>query len=340
MDMDFLDYEIVRGRVVPKVVMIPKPCRAGVGFVDQISFTFRDDWHHNKRLREWGAVGGGLSAPLLSHDEVIEHQVAPAVRRIFGLRLGERRPVGLNFYQMTWTLEGGAGMVSIGGQGGTILVQVTGHGLACALDGWEARLREFAGLASRCVITRVDVAFDDLDGAFSVDEAVEAYREGGFTLRGRPPGVEQRGNWLCPDGRGRTFYVGRRENGKLLRVYEKGKQLGAETSPWVRIELELHNKDRVIPWDILDRPGAYLAGAYSALEWVADRGEVCRIGTLQNVVKITYEALVGHLRRSYGGLLRVMQECEGNFLEVIEKVGEGRRTPARLDFALAPFGSS
>lgn len=47
----------------------------------------------------------------------------------------------------------------------------------------------------------------------------------------------------APDGRGRTFYVGRRENGKLLRVYEKGKQLGAENSPWVRIELELHNKD-------------------------------------------------------------------------------------------------
>lgn len=340
MDNDFLDFEIVRGRVVPKVVMVPKPTRAGVGFVDQISFTFRDDWHHNKPLRQWAARFGGIGAPCLSHEEVIELQVGPAVRGIFGLRLGEKRAVGLNFYQMTWNLEGGAGMVSIGGQGGTILVQITGHGLACAVAGWERRLREFGALASRCVITRVDVAFDDLEGGFGVDGAVEAYRQGGFTLRGRPPGVEQRGNWIAPDGRGRTFYVGRRENGKLLRVYEKGKQLGAENSPWVRIELELHNKDRVIPWEILESPGAYLAGAYGALEWVAGAGPVCRVSTLQNVVKITYEALVGHLRRSYGGLLRVMQECEGNFVEAITDVAKGRRVPSRLDFALAPFGSS
>jgi DNA relaxase NicK len=48
--------------------------------------------------------------------------------------------------------------------------------------------------------------------------------------------------------------VGKRKNGKLLRVYEKGKQLGDESSPWVRWELELHNRDRVIPWEVLLEP--------------------------------------------------------------------------------------
>ena len=60
-------------------------------------------------------------------------------------------------------------------------------------------------------------------------------------------------------------------NGKMLRIYEKGKQLGDSESPWVRVEAELRNKSRVIPWDALTRPGSYLAGAYPCLAYLSGR---------------------------------------------------------------------
>ena len=65
---------------------------------------------------------------------------------------------------------------------------------------------------------------------------------------------------LQPKTRG-AKYLRKTENGKLMRIYEKGKQLGDATSPWVRWELELHNKSRVIPFDVLTAPGQYVAGA-------------------------------------------------------------------------------
>lgn len=97
------------------------------------------------------------------------------------------------------------------------------------------------------------------------------YDEGLFNCGGNQPGCEQRGNWRKPNGKGRTLYVGNRENGKMARIYEKGMQLGAPGHPWVRWEVELHNTDRVIPWEVLLEPGKFLAGTYpNALGWVQD----------------------------------------------------------------------
>jgi phage replication initiation protein len=99
----------------------------------------------------------------------------------------------------------------------------------------------------------------------SVDDAVQFYLTDQFTAGGNKPSCSQQGNWIEADGSGRTFYVGKRKNGKLLRVYEKGKQLGDNTSPWVRWELELHNRDRIIPWDVILEPGKYLAASYACM---------------------------------------------------------------------------
>lgn len=335
MDLDVLEFEIKRGKLVPVAKMRPRRCPVGVGFIDQISFTFQDDFHHNRELRRLAVLGGGVGAVLLRHEEVVKLQLAPLVKWVFGLELGERRGAGLNFYEMTWTLLEGAGMLSIGGQGGTVLVQITGHGLACASAGWEGRLEKVCETSKRFRITRVDLAYDDHDGGYGVDKAVADYVAGGYTLRGRPPGVEQRGNWVAPDGKGRTLYIGKRENGKLLRVYEKGRQLGDAASEWVRIEVEYHNKDREIPLEVLRNPGGFLAGAYTALEWIGQGVAVSRIGTLRKIAGLTYSALVGHLRQAYGGLLNVMLECEADPLKALQAVADGRGVPRRLNLALA-----
>ena len=112
------------------------------------------------------------------------------------------------------------------------------------------------------------------------------------------PSSKQHGSWIAPDGTGRTFEVGKRKNGKMIRIYEKGNQLGDPNSPWVRWEIELHNKQRELPWDVLINPGPYIAGAYPCTRWVSD--EASRIRTIQKTAKIGYDALMHYARQAYG----------------------------------------
>ncbi len=123
------------------------------------------------------------------------------------------------------------------------------------------------------------------------------------------------------------MYVGNRKNGKLIRIYEKGKQLGDPSSPWVRWEVELHAKDRAIPWDVLLHPGEYVAGAYPCLSWVSDRAS--RIQTIKEQDSITYDRLKQVASTSYGALLHVMLQREGSAERVIELL-KREAVPKRL----------
>lgn len=137
-----------------------------------------------------------------------------------------------------------------------------------------------------------------------------------------------------PDGRGRTIYIGSRESGKLLRVYEKGMQLGVPWHPWARWEVELHNEDRIVPWEAVLEPGKYLAGCYpNALGWISE--EQSRIRTLQKTAKIGYERMAHWASVAYGPLIGLMLHVEGSPEKVIEKL---RRDglPARLDLPTIP----
>jgi phage replication initiation protein len=128
-------------------------------------------------------------------------------------------------------------------------------------------------------------------------------------------------------GRGRTFYVGARENGKLFRAYEKGKQLGNPDSPWVRHEVELHNVDRVIPWDVLWEPGRYVAGAYPYLAWVS--GEASRIRTIRETATVSLDFLKGHCQRTYGRLIGTLRRHGASDSEIVNTLRRDG-VPARL----------
>jgi phage replication initiation protein len=215
-----------------------------------------------------------------------------------GSAFGCMEPIGRGFhgYAKSYRFERGGVRFAWGGQANTALLSIPGDGCALVPD-WPRLcdlLREV--LAAR--ITRWDGAVDDYEGRHSVDEAVELYLRGAFGAGGRKPSCDQKGNWIAPDGSGRTFYVGKRRNGKLLRVYEKGKQLGAKESPWTRWEVELHNVDRVIPWDVIPNPPAYVAGAYPALAWVTGIGS--RIPTLRRTDTISYQRIIFYARIAYG----------------------------------------
>lgn len=116
---------------------------------------------------------------------------------------------------------------------------------------------------------------------------------GGLAARGR---IYQRANALHRD----------RASGKFGRFYEKGKQLGDPNSPWVRVEVEWRSQDRYIPYDILVRPGHYLAGAYPCLAFLNE--EQSTIKTVPKAAQIAFDAAVENGKRACGKPINLMME--------------------------------
>ena len=212
---------------------------------------------------------------------------------------------------------GSFGLYAFGGvaQKGTYHVELNAHACA-AIQDWNAV--RLWGETYSANITRVDLAHDDMDGeTVTVATALEWLAEGLFSNNGRPP----RGR-LWDDlgsGQGKTLYIGSRGAGKLLRVYEKGKQLGGASSLWVRAEVELRNKGRTIPWDAVVAPGRYFAGAYPVLRFLS--AEQSRLRTNQRGGQISYEAMVSTLRTQGGKALGVMCKVhQGDACGVLARV--------------------
>lgn len=270
---------------------------------------------------------------------VKERDVAPAdMLRILRMHMagnlsGADRGRGWNGYRhridLYQDLQGETvqvGLIAYGGesQRGTLYFGLSGLGCA-AISDWSALRVDLENLGA--YLTRCDVAVDIYDGAWTVEDAVAAYEAGEFTAGGRRPSHDFRGDWLNPV-KGRTFYVGRRQSGKMTRVYEKGKQLGDPDSLWNRVELELHNIDRTIPLDILTRPGDFLRGAYPLFGKLF-KGAKAVIATTRKAVEVTLDAMKRWARRTVGKLLHVMlQEAQGDSAAVLGelvRVGVPRR---------------
>ena len=204
------------------------------------------------------------------------------------------RERGLHGWDRSFDFGNSGALFGMGGQQNRVFFSLPGF--ACALvytDAWH-QLKDFID-DNNGRITRWDGAVDDYIGLHSVDLALDWYDMGEFSSGGRKPKLMQHGNWYEPDGSGRTLSIGKRKNGKMLRVYEKGKEQGDPNSEWVRWELELHNKDREIPTEVLIRPGHYVAGSYKCMSWV--REEASRIAVYKNTTRIGYDQLIEHARR-------------------------------------------
>lgn len=252
-----------------------------------------------------------------------------ALVQIFGLPASAWNPKkrGWRGYVSSVGL-GALGLLAFGGerQKNTMHVQLYGQGCGCVRD-WSA-VRVW-GESCDAIITRVDLAHDDYDGkVINIEQAVTWFQEGQFNTGGREPSHSITGDWLT-DGspKGRTFYVGKRQNGKLCRVYEKGKQLGKPDSPWCRVEIEWRNKDRKIPWSILTESDSYLSGAYPCLKFLARAHS--RLRTQTSVAEITYDNLVKCARTAYGSLINVAMyrhrgDAEGVIAEFLRE-GSPRR---------------
>ena len=252
----------------------PNPSAA---FIDWLNFTLRFRLTGNEGLME----------------------IDKALSLVFGFGIGiNRRRKHLN-YEESWELGNNYGIFATGGNSvaGTSLISLSGEGCSVVKD-WLA-VHDFIS-SRKGRITRIDLAHDDYEGRISLESVREWFNAGDFhSGKGHPP----HGNFIDDfgSGKGKTLYVGQRKNGKLLRIYEKGRQLGDPYSPWVRWELELHNKDRVIPLDTLLTPARYLAASYPPTAWICDTQS--RIETTKRSTEIGLEVLTESARKSYGKLI-------------------------------------
>lgn len=279
----------------------------GVAFLDWVNFTI-----HESTMIDSAFEGQCFS------DEDFMVAYSQIIFGIFGFGITARMSTGSDFYQKRWMLGDNLGFVCFGGNNSTVLTKISGSGCAAALSGWESRLRVFLEYkAVQPRITRIDLAHDVYDGqAYNVDKASADYDLGLFSSGGRAPNIELRGNWRAPNGKGRTVYVGARSNGKYLRVYEKGRQLGDSSSEWVRIEVEIKSIDRVIPFDALVKAGEYLAATYPAFNFLSEKQ--CRIETISRTAKAGYVHTVAWLKHQCGSSLALVAEIEGGASEAFE----------------------
>lgn len=230
----------------------------------------------------------------------------------------------------------GFGLLAYGGnhQRGTAHLELNAHGCARIQD-WNAVRIWCEAYGVR--ITRIDLAHDDFNGKLvNIEQARKWFDEGQFTTGGRAPCAR-----LIDDlgsNKGKTLYVGQRQNGKLCRVYEKGKQLGDPNSPWCRVEVEFRGKSRDIPHDVLVRASDYLAGAYPCLAHLSERQD--KVRTLSKTAEIGYAHMVECLRTQYGPALNVMLKVEdGDPFAVLEQAMRPG-TPKRLTNLPLPRGES
>lgn len=256
-------------------------------------------------------------------------------------------------------------------------------GLPCGLIGWGAAnhgcMVSFSGVGCAALdfqalhavishvpgvrITRVDLALDDYSGEHITYQGAIAGAEAGefHPQRGRAPswmkiesgefvitevskGIAKRFG-MVPT-KGCSFYVGSRINGKCARVYEKGKQMqSAEYPNWVRAEGELHNKDRIIPLDVLINPDPYFAGMYPQFEkWLTamQQAEIkpVRLTTFKNKFKTSRDNAVFNMSRMAGRLVNWLANIEGLSPEkIVNQLTahlEESDIPARLRMPLPP----
>lgn len=277
-------------------------------FIDWLNFTFRFHFDHTRSLIEL--------------DELL--------RSAFGFGIGLCRNRKHLNYEQSWEIGNGYGIFATGGDSvaGTSLVSLSGEGCS-VVKNWAdvySMLQRF-----HAKITRVDLAHDDYAGRISLASAVEWYLAGDFhSGKGRPPTGQLINDF--DSGAGKTLYIGKRINGKLLRIYEKGKQLGDPSSPWIRWELELHSKDRIIPLNVLLTPGPYLSAAYPCTEWISKSQS--RIATSSRATTIGLDVLLHYCRMSYGKLIWTLRNvCEYSPEQIVEKLSvEG--LPKRIDHAV------
>lgn len=207
------------------------------------------------------------------------------------------------------------GDMSFGGEAmrGWVWVELTGKGCGW-VDDWEKCEDDIAQLRS-FQYKRVDIALDTYHREVTHETVKQAHADGLFTTGGKPPSMRE----IIPADpyEGRTAYVGKRDQPKFLRAYEKGYEVvrqfprhldiqkidGVVVADWYRLELELKAKHQPLPEDLIENRDQFFAGAYPYLQSVLSVDPV--------VLKLSRDK---HPQRKLAAMLEIMRHQYGSTL--------------------------
>lgn len=225
------------------------------------------------------------------------------------------------------------GFMAYGGesQRGNVMVNLTGIGCAWTIPDW-AEVQDAVDSLPEYEVRRLDIALDTYKREVTHEKVVQAYREGQFTLAGRPPSMTRIEPEEATDGA--TVYIGKRENGKFLRGYEKGYELtsqfpkglitkleGVPVADIYRLELELKAKDGPLPVDLIDKRDQYFAGAYPYLQTILDVKPEVFIQPREKAAQNSLAGMLANIRQQYGAtLFTALMAHQGDIGAVWEKI--------------------
>lgn len=223
------------------------------------------------------------------------------------------------------------GDMSFGGEAmrGWVWVELTGTGCQWVED-WNqceqdlAQLRDFQ-------YKRVDIALDTYKREVTHETVIEAHTVGMFTTIGKPPSMRQ----IVPADpyEGRTVYVGKRDQPKFLRAYEKGYEQARKypgvvshigdipVGDWYRLELELKAKQQQLPEDLIENRDQFFAGAYPYLQSVLEVEPMVLKQSRDKHPQRTLASMLEVLRTQYGNtLFTALAAHHGDIGAVWEKI--------------------
>ena len=272
-------------------------------------------------------------------EVLIDHELSSTMHTLFGFGISEQKN-GINGYKYSFVMGSHTtkyGVVAFGGsnQKDSIMVHLYGDGLTAAIDGWETRLYNWLDVfAPFAKITRCDLAHDFFEGEYTPDQAYKSWQQGGFDNRGQRPRARLHGyDWLDDKRTGKTFYVGTPNSSRLVRVYDKGCEQGDNTSRWVRFELQLRNRDYIIPHDILINAGGYLTAAYPVCQVLFEQYRDCpaKAERVKKTQEINLEHVVKYASQSSSPCINLMEWLGLSDSEIVKLLKGGKaKQPKRL----------
>lgn len=211
------------------------------------------------------------------------------------------------------------GRIDYGGESQRGWVRVNLSGTGCEMVGdWSAVVR-LQHVLTQSSVKRLDIALTTLDGEVTDQMVADAHAHGRFTAGGRPPVMQTIGS---SDPRaGRTRYIGSRKSHKFLRCYEKGFELlkdvpssirdhvtaidGHRVEGIYRVELELKDVDKLIPWEVINGRDDVFASAYPFCSDLLPGLPVWRMPSLPDFKeRAALDTRLDHCRVAYGATLR------------------------------------
>lgn len=304
-------------------------------FIDTLSFVvFEAAFHYLDDNAQWVKGDSIVLKVIREISEVMGLQLIKETQGrngyVYGLQFGDLEQQR-NFGFVCWGGEQ---------QNGSIMFHFTGEGLAYAKEHWEHELFAFLSkYPDTARITRIDITHDFLFGDYTLDQAVSDWQNDKYTVRQTKPQAECQGtDWLSDTNKGRTFYIGSKKSSRILYFYEKGKQLGDENSPWVRLELRQRNKDYIIPFDVLIHCGDYLCSAYPYLAQVLsyDFCEQYKFERIKKLNGIAVDHVVKYAKMQVSPAIKMLQSLGLDSEDIVTRLLNPKaKLPKRLNLTRA-----